>query len=156
MQNGMENAKFTFKTLEGIPSKNNLNEILTVYKSVFEDYNIDFFNDRIHQKEDLLTLLCYHQKQLIGFKIGYKYNASTFYSWVGGVLPDYRKNGIGKQLSQLQEQVIKRKGYNTLRTKSMNRFKPMMILNLKNGFDIKSIYTNETGQTKIVFEKQLN
>ena len=53
MQNGMENAKFTFKTLEGIPSKNNLNEILTVYKSVFEDYNIDFFNDRIHQKEDL-------------------------------------------------------------------------------------------------------
>ncbi|MGG5488391.1 GNAT family N-acetyltransferase, partial [Gaetbulibacter sp. PBL-D1] len=125
----MENAKFTFKTLEGIPSKNNLNEILTVYKSV---------------KEYLLTLLCYHQKQLIGFKIGYKYNASTFYSWVGGVLPDYRKNGIGKQLSQLQEQAIKQKGYNTLRTKSMNRFKPMMILNLKNGFDIKSVYTNET------------
>jgi len=37
----------------------------------------------------------------------------------------------------------------------MNRFKSMMILNLKNGFDIKSVYTNEVGQTKVVFEKTL-
>ena len=37
----------------------------------------------------------------------------------------------------------------------MNRFKPMMILNLKNGFSITKVYTNTKGQTKIVFEKQL-
>jgi len=38
----------------------------------------------------------------------------------------------------------------------MNSFKPMMILNLKNGFDIVSVYTNVTNQTKIVFEKELS
>jgi hypothetical protein len=37
----------------------------------------------------------------------------------------------------------------------MNRFKPMMILNLKNGFDIVQVYTNDSGQTKVVFEKTL-
>ena len=37
----------------------------------------------------------------------------------------------------------------------MNQYKPMLILNIKNGFDIVQIYTNDSGQTKIVFEKEL-
>ena len=37
----------------------------------------------------------------------------------------------------------------------MNQYKPMMILNLKRGFDIVDIYTNTKGQTKIIFEKEL-
>lgn len=151
----MESDRFTFKIVEGIPSKKLLQEILIVYKSIFDDYKLDFFKDRIHKKEDILMILCYQQKQLLGFKIGYRYNDITFYSWVGGVLPENRGNGIAKQLAQLQEQKAIEKGYQALRTKSMNRFKPMMILNLKNGFDITNIYTNEVGQTKIVFEKTL-
>ncbi len=38
----------------------------------------------------------------------------------------------------------------------MNRFKPMMIMNLKEGFDIKQVYTNDKGQTKIIFEKAID
>ena len=155
MPNGMEHDKFTFKIVEGVHSKKLLQEILIVYKSIFDDYKLNFFKERIHKKEDILMILCYQQKQLLGFKIGYRYNDITFYSWVGGVLPENRGNGIAKQLAQLQEQRVKEKGYQTLRTKSMNRFKPMMILNLKNGFDITNIYTNDVGQTKIVFEKLL-
>jgi predicted GNAT superfamily acetyltransferase len=151
----MENDKFAFKIIEGVPSKESLEDILVVYKSIFEDYKLDFFKDRIHQKEDLLIVLCYYQNQLVAFKIGYRYNNRTFYSWVGGVLPQYRRNGIAKKLAELQEQEVKVQGYQAIRTKSMNRFKSMMILNLKNGFDIKSVYTNEVGQTKIVFEKTL-
>jgi hypothetical protein len=37
----------------------------------------------------------------------------------------------------------------------MNHFKGMLILNLKNGFDIKQVYTNDSGQTKIIFEKEI-
>jgi predicted GNAT superfamily acetyltransferase len=151
----MENDKFTFKLIEGLPSKELLEDILVVYKSIFVDYHLVFFKDRIQQKEDLLIVLCYYQNQIVGFKIGYQYNDSTFYSWVGGVLHEYRSIGIAKKLAEIQEQKAIEKGYQTLRTKSMNRFKPMMILNLKNGFDIKSVYTNDVGQTKIVFEKNL-
>jgi len=151
----MESDKFIFKIVEDVPSKELLEDILVVYKSIFDDYKLDFFKNRIHQKKDLIMILCYQQNQLIGFKIGYRYNDTAFYSWVGGVLPESRSNGIAKQLAQLQEQKVKEKGYLKIRTKSMNRFKPMMILNLKNGFEIKSMYTNEVGQTKIVFEKSL-
>jgi len=155
MSNGMESDRFIFKIVEGTPSKELLENILVVYKSIFDDYKLDFFKNRIRQKEDLIIILCSQHSQLLGFKIGYRYNDTTFYSWVGGVLPENRKKGIAKKLGQLQEQRVKEKGYQKLRTKSMNRFKPMMILNLKNGFDIKSMYTNDVGQTKIVFEKIL-
>lgn len=155
MPNGMENDKFIFKIIQGVPSKELVEDILVVYKSIFEDYKLEFFKDRIHQKEDLLIVLCDYQNQLVAFKIGYRYNSTTFYSWVGGVLPQYRRNGIAKKLAELQEQKVKAQGYQAIRTKSMNRFKSMMILNLKNGFDIKSVYTNEVGQTKVVFEKTL-
>lgn len=155
MPNGMESDRFIFKIVEGTPSKELLEDILVVYKSIFDDYKLDFFKNRIHQKEDLIILLCYYHNQLLGFKIGYRYNDVTFYSWVGGVLPEQRKKGIARQMAQLQEQKVKEKGYQKIRTKSMNRFKPMMILNLKNGFGIKSMYTNKVGQTKIVFQKLL-
>lgn len=147
--------EFTFQIKEGIPSKELLNEILVIYQAIFEDYKLNFFKERIHQKDDIIITLCYSKQQLIAFKIGYRYNEKTLYSWVGGVLSNFRKNGIAKKLAKLQEEYAVKKGYQKLRTKSMNRFRPMMILNLKNGFDIVNMYTNDVGQTKIVFEKKL-
>ena len=155
MLNGMEKNKLIYQIIEGQPSKELLDEILQVYKSIFDDYKIDFFKSRIDKKEDVLIVLCYNSDMLVGFKIGYRYNETTFYSWVGGVLLSYRQKGIAKQLAKLQEENVTTKRYSKMRTKSMNRFKPMMILNLKNGFNIVQVYTNDIGQTKVVFEKEL-
>ena len=155
MQSGMEKNECSYTVIKGQPSAEMLDEILVVYKAIFEDYKLEFFTSRIHEKEDLLIILCHSKDKLVGFKIGYKYNDNTFYSWVGGILPEYRRRGIAKKLAGKQEEIIKEKGYKKLRTKSMNSFKPMMILNLKNGFDVIQVYTNDSGQTKIVFEKVL-
>ena len=155
MLNGMGKNKLIYQIIEGQPSKELLDEILQVYKSIFDDYKIDFFKSRIDKKEDVLIVLCYNSDMLVGFKIGYRYNETTFYSWVGGVLLSYRQKGIAKQLAKLQEENVTTKRYSKMRTKSMNRFKPMMILNLKNGFNIVQVYTNDIGQTKVVFEKEL-
>jgi predicted GNAT superfamily acetyltransferase len=149
------NDTFSYQLIEGQPSKVVLKEILKVYQLVFEDYKLDFFKERIHQKKEVLIGLCYFQETLIGFKIGYLYNHDTLYSWVGGVLPNYRKQGIAQQLLTQQHTIAIKKGYKKIRTKSMNKFKPMIILNLKNGFDITQVYTNDSNQTKIVFEKDL-
>lgn len=156
MQNGMVKNKLTYRLIEEKPDNKLLQEILVVYKAVFDDYKLDFFKNRIGEKKDVLMALCYAHAKLVGFKIGYRHNDTTFYSWVGGVLPEYRKQGIAKTLATLQKEHIVKKGYSRLRTKSTNKFKPMMILNLKNGFDIIQVYTNKSGQTKVVFEKDLN
>ncbi len=151
----MNDQNIKIKSIQGIPSNEVLNELLTLYTSVFEDAIVDFFMERISTKEDVVSIIAYKNEVPVGFKIGYRYNESTFYSWVGGVLLNHRKEGIAKQLAAIQESIAKEKGYTKLRTKSMNRFKPMLILNLKNGFDIVQVYTNQKGQQKIVFEKEI-
>jgi predicted GNAT superfamily acetyltransferase len=146
---------FTYQVITGGPNESVLDALLDVYQQLFEDAKLDFFIDRIQTKKDLVITLSYDRDTLIGFKLGYQYNEDTLYSWVGGVLPEYRKQGIAQKLLELQHQMAKEKGYKKVRTKSMNRFKPMIILNLKNGFDIVKVYTNDSGQTKIIFEKSL-
>ena len=156
LQINLRDFDSTYQTIEGIPEQQVLDELLNVYDQLFEDAKLDFFVERVHSKKDLIINLCYSDSELVGFKLGYRYNENTLYSWVGGVLPTFRKQGIAQKLMELQHASAKEKGYKKMRTKSMNRFKPMMILNLKNGFDIVQVYTNDSQQTKIVFEKNLD
>ena len=151
----MVEDNYSYQILSGVPNQNVLDALLHLYNELFEDAKLDFFVDRIQTKEDLIISLCYLKDELVGFKLGYRYDTTTFYSWVGGVLSSFRKQGIGQQLMKLQHLSAKEKGYEKVRTKSMNRFKPMMILNLKSGFDIVKIYTNNSRQTKVIFEKSL-
>lgn len=151
----MEKNNLSFKIIKGVPPSSDLKVLENLYASIFDDAQLDFFHKRLNEKENVCSLISFEQDIPVGFKIGYHYNKTTFYSWVGGVLPNYRGKGIAKKLAQLQEQWAKKNNYLTIRTKSMNRYKPMMILNLKNGFDIVSVYTNNSNQTKIVFEKNI-
>tara|TARA_R110002073_G_scaffold108336_9_gene243648 strand:+ start:79921 stop:80394 length:474 start_codon:yes stop_codon:yes gene_type:complete len=154
--NGMEKSSFTYRFIEGIPDSSILNQTLDLYDILFDDARLDFFKQRIHEKQDVILVLCFDGKTLVGFKVGYRYDENTLYSWVGGVMSEYRNNGIANRLIKIQQDWAKEKGYKRVRTKSMNRFKPMMVLNLKNGFDIVKVYTNDSQQTKIIFEKDLS
>lgn len=152
---GMAKNNVNYVLIEGFPTQENITILSNLYQSIFEDAQLDFFVKRLQEKENIVSVIAFENQQPVGFKIGYTYNETTFYSWVGGVLPTFRRKGIAKKLAELQEDWVKKHRYKTLRTKSMNRFKPMLILNLKNGFDIKQVYTNDSGQTKIIFEKNL-
>ncbi|NNC69661.1 MAG: GNAT family N-acetyltransferase [Flavobacteriaceae bacterium] len=149
------NNDFHFQLIEGIPSNDQIQSLLNVYSTIFEDAQPGFFKDRLYEKNNVLAILALKNNSVVGFKIGYEYDQTTFYSWIGGVIEKHRKKGIAKHLAKLQEQWVGDQGYSKLRTKSMNQFKNMMVLNLKNGFDIKTIYTNDSGQTKIIFEKEI-
>lgn len=151
----MESNNFIYQHITATPTSQELNMLLKLYADIFEDAKLDFFTDRIHQKENVLILVAFDGDTPIGFKVGYRYDTTTFYSWVGGVLSAYRKQGVAQQLLELQHVWAQHNGFQKIRTKSMNRFKPMLILNLKNGFDIVQVYTNDRQQTKIIFEKNL-
>jgi predicted GNAT superfamily acetyltransferase len=151
----MGNVNISYNIFEGDLSNNLFTELLNLYNQLFEDTDLEFFKTRFTTQANICSVLAFKKTQLIGFKIGYPVENNTFYSWIGGVNSEFRNIGIGKQLATLQENFAIEKGFSVLKTKSMNRFKPMMILNLKNGFNITKVYTNTKGQTKIVFEKQL-
>lgn len=155
MANGMATNNITYTPIQGLPDEVLLNLMVIFYEIIFEDADVDFFTERIREHDKLFSILAFEDQTLVGFKIGYPYNETTFYSWIGGVSLEYRRQKIGTKLTELQEQYAINSGFKQLRTKSMNTYKPMMILNLKNGFDITKYYTNAKGQNKIVFEKKL-
>lgn len=94
-------------------------------------------------------------EKVVGFKIGYELDENKFYSWLGGVDPNYRKRGIALTLMEQQHEYLKGKGYQIVQTKTMNKWRGMLILNIKNGFDVIETYTDEKGVHKIVLEKVL-
>lgn len=155
MLNGMASDNITYEKAIGNSDEILIQELLKIYTTIFEDADIDFFKDRFYENPKITSVLAYCKQELIGFKIGYPYSRDIFYSWVGGVLPNYRQLGIANKLAEQQEISAKTQGFKKMRTKSMNQYKPMMILNLKRRFDLIDIYTNAKGQTKIIFEKNL-
>lgn len=50
--------------------------------------------------------------------------------------PDNRKRGITLTLIEQQHEYLRKNGYKVVQTKTMNKWRNMLILNKKNGFNI--------------------
>lgn len=96
-----------------------------------------------------------HEQQVVGFKVGYQDRMSRFYSWLGGVDPDFRRRGIASALMQAQHTWCQERGYRLIRTQTKNTWREMLLLNIQSGFDVIGTYTDEDGQPKIILEKRL-
>ncbi|WP_298772430.1 GNAT family N-acetyltransferase [uncultured Shewanella sp.] len=89
--------------------------------------------------EGSLILVTEKVGELIGFKMGYPLNDSEFYSWLGGVVPKYRKASCAKDMLKAQEKWLKAHDYKRVRVKSMNRFSGMLCMLIRNGYDIERV-----------------
>ena len=85
-----------------------------------------------------LLLVAEVNGELAGFKAGYERDGA-FYSWMGGVCPKYRRQGVAKALAREQESWAKSKGYGYIRFKTRNYLQPMLIFALRNGFYIVGV-----------------
>lgn len=94
-------------------------------------------------------------KCVVGYKIGYALDDQIFYSWFGGVRPDCRKLGIASELMRRQHEDFRLLGYGIVRTKTMNKWRGMLLLNIQTGFDVLETEVDQRGQLKIVLEKKL-
>lgn len=137
-----------------------LDEVIEISQSIPE-----FINP--HQKEEYvkrlngkssLILVALVDSQLAGFKVGYKKEDNgSFYSWMGGVLPAFRKHGVAKSLAQSQEKWAKQQGYLSIRFKTRNNLKAMLIFGLKNGFNIIDVNPRaKQEENRILLEKNLH
>lgn len=134
---------------------------LAAQRSLFQLYETIFGNapdeeviERLSIKNDLLLQLVVNEFGTpVAFKLGYQEDAQTYYSWLGGVLPDYRRQGISGRLMREQHEWCVQRGYTRVRTKTRNQWREMLVLNIRSGFDIVSTYTKEDGVVRIVMEK---
>ena len=104
-----------------------------------------------------LIAIAYVENKAAGFKVGYQREGDgSFYSWMGGVLPGFRRQGIARMLADYQEDWARKQGYNKVKMKTRNRLKHMLYFALGNGFDITAVASAETvEENRIHLEKQL-
>lgn len=102
-----------------------------------------------------LILVATFEGTAVGYKVGYQITEDTFYSWLGGVIPKYRKHGVATLLLHFQEKWVRDSGYKQIKVKSMNCFPGMLNLLKSNDYEIVGIDERVCGSDgKIVFLKR--
>ncbi|GAE32534.1 GNAT family N-acetyltransferase [Alkalihalobacillus hemicellulosilyticus] len=143
----------TYEAIDRPLTDKELNQVDVLHKTVFGPSHSII--DKMTDKPRIIVHLALHQSKPVGYKIGYELDNKTFYSWLGGVDPIYRKRGIAAKLMEKQHTTLKELGYEKVQTKTMNRWRQMLLLNIKMGFDVIRTYTDDKGRHKIVLEKTL-
>ena len=111
---------------------------------------------RISNKQNLI-LIAKAGDIPIAYKIGYEISKTEFYSWLGGVVPAYRKQGVATKLREKQESWALNSGYTEISIKSMNRYPAMLQLLISSGFQLSGYEDNGNPLvSKICFVKTLD
>ncbi len=99
----------------------------------------------------------YSSEHLAGFKVGYhRDNDGSFYSWMGGVLPEFRRLGIANTLAEAQEEWARKNGYISIRMKTRKKHKGMIRFSKNRGFiKIKTEQKTPDADSRVWMEKQL-
>ncbi|MCH7731565.1 MAG: GNAT family N-acetyltransferase [Candidatus Marinimicrobia bacterium] len=102
-------------------------------------------------------LTAYKDNQSVGFKIGYdRYHDGSLYSWMGGVIPKFRRFRVAELLADKQESWAKSKGYEAIILKTRKKYKAMLHFCEKRGFTIvETIQKLSDSETRIILKKLL-
>ncbi len=102
-----------------------------------------------------LILIAYWKGKPAGFKIGYQVE-DHFYSWMGGILPEFRKNKIAKRLASFQQSYLKNMGIDKIRMKTRNKHKAMIQFAISDGFYITGFEEHKNiDESRILLDKDI-
>jgi GNAT superfamily N-acetyltransferase len=129
--------------------------IAPIIEKSFGQWDSKWFHSTFDQHDKFHLVIASVEDKSVGFKLGYEIDSQCFYSWLGGVVPEFRGLGIASDLMIAQHEWCRKHGYKKIQTKTQNRFRDMFIMNLKNGFEVISCHDSNEGGLKIVLEKKL-
>lgn len=115
-----------------------IHDVLNIHAQIPE-FDQKIIQEKITQRllnTEHLLLIAKVDGEAVGYKLGYALSGHEFYSWLGGVLPEYRNQGIATALRQYQEQWASQIGYQSIHVKSMNCYPNMLHLLISSGYQI--------------------
>lgn len=146
-----------YESCLNLPQEPLLTSLLALLADVFKNQPPAELRTEITYQQTrtgLHTLLAVANDQVIACKLGYERKPGHFYSWLGAVHPDFRGLGIASDLMRQQHDWCRQQGYHTIRTQTYNQWRSMLILNLRQGFDVIGTIAGKYGLI-IVLEKKV-
>ena len=107
---------------------------------IFGNVKLEYLQWRMANMPDLSLFQASTSGILVGFKAGYAVTENRYYSWLGGVHPDFLRRGIASLLMQEQHDWLKQSAYDVVETHVRQDNSAMIALNLKYGFDITGMF----------------
>ncbi len=149
--------KIEFKYLASeILTEPDIENMRVVYSQCFsKELNYEKFRAKLAEHSKFLFLQAFDGRRLVGFKFGYAEGADTFYSWLGGVLPEFQNLGLASELMKQQHEWCSNKGILKILTRTRNDYVAMLRLNFNFGFKIIGTVKCAGDELKIILEKNL-
>lgn len=134
-----------------------LETIAALDRAIFADpVSKEAFARELRARHNLIVLVAERGAIPAAYKIGYELSPDVFYSFSGGVVPEYRRQGIARALIGEQHRIATDLGYSIVRTHTKNKYRDMLVLNIKCGFDVTGV-NHKSGEKfhSIILEKAL-
>jgi len=132
--------------------------IVELYNQVYRPSRpLAEFERRYLGRHNVLQLVARIDDRPVGFFLGFELKPDTFFTWFYGVIPDFRRSGIGSQLIDAAESWAAEHGYEYIRLECHNQHRPMLHLAIQLKYDIVGIrWDTDRGANLVLCEKALN
>jgi len=112
------------------------------------------YERRLNDKLNLI-LIAFWKGKPAGFKVGYQID-DHFYSWLGGVIPEFRQNKIAHVMAEFQQNWVRQNTMKTIKMKTRNKHKIMLQFALADGFIITGLEKqDDPKENRIYLDKEL-
>ncbi len=115
---------------------------------------LDSLKWRLERMPDVTVFVAEAGSRPAGFKAGYAIAQDRYYSWLGGVDPDFRRRGIAKELMSEQHNWLHGSRFRLLETHVEQDNSAMIQLNLESGPNITGLFSKD-GKPYFVMQKKL-
>jgi GNAT superfamily N-acetyltransferase len=131
--------------------------ITDLYNEIFRPArDVEFFKRRFLGRYNALLLVANVDKRPAGFSTGFELKPTVFFSWLTGVMSDFRRAGIASQLHEAQAQWALDHGYQYIRMECHNAHRAILHMAIKMGFNVVGVRWDPDRQDNlIIFEKTL-
>jgi len=146
--------QFEYQVVTGDAARRS-DELLAVCAVAFDQFSPAYLTERIGKIAEPCLVAARRDGSLAGFKLGYRRGAVLFYSWLGAVHPDCRRQGIGHEMTLRQHAWARAQGYRFVETRTRAVNRAMMILNLSAGFEVCGFEFDSFGRALVTQRKAL-
>ena len=132
--------------------------IAELYTDVFRPaHDVEFFRRRLIGRHNSLLLVANVEGRPVGFATGFELKPTVYFSWLLGVVPDYRRSGIASQLMDAQFSWAAEHHYESVRMECFNGHRAILHMAIELCFDIVGIrWDVDRHENLVIFEKHLN
>lgn len=129
-------------------------ELSALAERVFDHHDPDSMAWRLTRMPEVTVFVAHDGDRLTGFKAGYAATENRYYSWLGGVDPDYRGEGIAGELMAHQHAWLEQSDFKLVETHVAQANDAMVALNLKYGLRITGMFIKR-GEPNYIMQKDL-